>query len=75
MSLVRWGENGSHIYIIGSESDPAPWECVNCSLPDSVKSYAMTDEELKTHVVLHKNAGDTVPSWDILTARIDRIDR
>jgi len=70
MSYVRWGEEGSHVYVIVRDSDNRrALECVGCSLP-----YGLTtvpDEFLK-HIQMHSDWGDTVPSFVEKRIRLEK---
>lgn len=52
MSIVRWGEHGSSVYIIGAD---AGWECVGCR-------DGMTDDGIRDHIAWHRERGDVVPA-------------
>jgi hypothetical protein len=57
MAIVRWGEFGSAVYIIGSG---VGWECVGCDGP------APCDHDPKKffeHLKWHRDRGDNVPEF------------
>lgn len=62
MSIIRWGEQGSSIFVIGPETNR--WECVGCSGPDA---YSDHDTFVK-HLAWHRDRGDCVP--DIVESRL-----
>jgi len=58
MSVVRWGEDGSGVYIIGTD---AGWECVSCwRLPET---FLGDLDAMLEHVKWHREQGDIVPSY------------
>jgi hypothetical protein len=62
MSIVRWGEDGSDVYLY--ESDDNEICCHGCSL-------AFTSaQECIDHLQHHTIIGDTVPLWVIQTILI-----
>jgi hypothetical protein len=63
MSYVRFGEDGSHMYVfmaVGSAEHPGGWlECCSCWL--QVRSYqAFSTAEMVEHLRMHVVAGDCV---------------
>lgn len=60
MSIVRWGTEGSDVYIYG---DPSGWCCANCALPDNHVLYGRGVEPMLAHVKAHRDRGHTVPAW------------
>ena len=58
MSIVRWGEDGSNVYIIGPSSGPE-WECVAC---DGPLNFTPTPLFIR-HLEWHRDRGDCVPTW------------
>jgi len=60
VSIVRWGEDGSNVYIIESESG---WECVGCDRPDSLCPFDHPIEKFLQHIESHRRDGHTVPSY------------
>ncbi len=55
MSIVRWGEDGSNVYIIGTDK----WECVGCDGPDSYSD----GERFLNHLKWHRDQGHCVPEY------------
>lgn len=59
MSIVRWGEEGSNVYIIGIDHDR--WDCVGCDLYPDATTADLT--KFIAHLNRHRQAGHTVPAW------------
>ena len=64
MSIVRWGRDGSAVYIIGTGDG---WECVGChhsnkDNPDSLVSYDELPKFL-AHIRRHRELGECVPDY------------
>ena len=62
MSLVRWGQDGSNVYIIGADDpdgDPA-WLCSGCDLNGR---WQKTSEGMSKHLKDHERLGHCVPAW------------
>lgn len=56
MSLVRWGEEGSNVYLIGLDAvdgEPAEVQCVSCC--------TLAPGEVMAHLEWHKSLGHCVP--------------
>jgi hypothetical protein len=60
MSLVRWGQDGSSVYIINDVrfSPPDDFCCVMCD-----DGQGLSDTQLVEHLKQHQAKGDTVPAW------------
>ncbi len=68
MSIIRWGTDGSNVYIIGSGG----WECVGCDGPghyqrwDDEETMTVSPEKLElflAHLKWHRDKGDCVPDY------------
>jgi hypothetical protein len=62
MSVVRWGESGSKVYIIGMDKVETGWhwECVGCNRPGNYGLLPVMVEHLRTE---HIAKGDCVPEF------------
>ena len=68
MSYVRWGVDGSAVYVIGCAKG---WQCVGCAGPDA-QSEDMG--KFLAHLDWHRKQGQTVPQYvyDGIKEDVDR---
>ncbi len=59
MSLVRFGQDGSDVYVYGSSDG---WECCGCKLNASTWTYP-DPRALVEHLLVHREQGHTVPEY------------
>ncbi len=57
MSLVRWGQDGSSVYVY---NDAGTNKIRCCCTPSFLCD---TDSGMKAHLIGHKKKGDTIPPW------------
>jgi hypothetical protein len=62
MSVVRWGVDGSDVYIF--EYDEGIWECCTCRTIDG-KPFRGDKNTILNHLHEHRKDGETVPEWVI----------
>ena len=66
MSYIRFGEDGSDVYVFGSARGI---ECFGCTL---VSGFAAgSTQAMVDHLQAHRAAGDTVPDYVIPDLRAD----
>jgi hypothetical protein len=58
MSYVRWGSDGSNVYMIADCS--GGWWCVGC---DMEGKRSATRTGMLKHLQAHRDAGDIVPEY------------
>ena len=66
MSLVRWGQDGSGVYVYNVD------EKIECCCPSLNPSFRCdTDVEMIEHLQEHKKAGIHIPDWvfDVLNRK------
>ena len=63
MSLVRWGTDGSDVYVY--ESCYGGLECCACPLTGDSINTGDDPEKMALHLEEHREAGHTVPQWVI----------
>ncbi len=63
MSLIRWGELDSSVYVIG-EPDDGAWLCVACGISEKPARFK-SDDVLLSHLAEHQSRGDTIPLAEI----------
>lgn len=56
MSIVRWGEADSNVYIIGFDDK---WECVGCDGLNALATY----EDFLQHLKWHRERDHVVPDF------------
>jgi len=61
MSIVRWGVDGSDVYIYSVEE--GIWECCACKAPGAKENFRGNEVEMLTHLDNHRKKGDCVPDW------------
>lgn len=60
MSLVRWGQDNSDVYVIANVD--GTWHCVGCSLVGA-RVPANEPERFIQHLDFHRFLGDSVPQY------------
>jgi len=68
MSLVRWGQNGSNVYVYYIDDDN-----IVCSCEPIFR--CKTDEEMAKHLMDHRANGWIIPDWvfDILSGDSSKV--
>ena len=62
MSVVRFGEGGSDVYVYPTSGLPGQWECCGCYI-HTPRFNCSTVDEMADHLRQHLATGDIVPSF------------
>jgi hypothetical protein len=74
MSIIRWGEQGSNVYVIGCNGPDGTGDwylCCGCGLGGPVGAYTPNAESMVAHLKEHIKAGHCVPESAIRELETD----